>query len=144
MWINYTLKRVEFMLHKFSKLGNGISVQVEKRFCTITVTMYKTKNRNRQKMDACDSAPPSPLLGDRPLEQSLQSSHPQRSAHTGDDGSLIWKSTHIYKPVYNLVPRASITFVQRSNPRHCTKRSRPLGTRLEVLRCSSRQGLVLV
>ena len=66
--------------------------------------MYKTKNKNKQKMDACDSAPPSPLLEDRPLEQSLQSSHPQRSAHTGDDRSLILKSTHIYKPEACLPP----------------------------------------
>ena len=49
-------------------------------------------------MDACDSAPPSPLLGDRPLEQNLHSSHPQWSAHTGYDGGPILKSTHIYKP----------------------------------------------
>ena len=29
--------------------------------------MYKTKNKNRQKMAAPDSAPPSPALGDESL-----------------------------------------------------------------------------
>ena len=57
--------------------------------------MYKTKNKNRQKLNGrpwlCTPYPRTGRL------ESLQSSHPHRSAHTGADGSLILERTHIYK-----------------------------------------------